>query len=241
MQFLFKIIKSAPVRDEGQLLSLRQIDQPVPQNPLEEEELSPEELISLARREAEQLVDAARKQAEQIMKEAQKEAELQGHSIKEQARQQGWQEGIDSSEAEADQIREQARQVLGQAWEIHRQTIDKMEGEVVDLALAIARRVVMAQLSVEPGTVMEIVREAVESVKNRPLVNIYVSEMDLEIIEKDKNKLLQGLPGKVELNILADAKVQPGGCRIETDQGQVDATMETRWREMIKSLYGLEE
>lgn len=239
---MFKVIKSAPIKEEGQVLSLRQVNLPVPEVAAPEDEtVSPEELIKLAREEAEKLLTAARFQAEQVISRAQEQAEQQGHSIREQAQQQGWQEGIAAAEAEAEQIRIQARQVLNQAREIYLKTIDGMEVEMVDLALAIARRIVMAQLSVEPRTVMEIVREAVDSVKNRPVVNIYVSDMDLEIIESGRNKLLQGLPGKVELNILADSRIQPGGCRIETDQGQVDATMENRWQEMIKALYGREE
>ena len=63
----------------------------------------------------------------------------------------------------------------------------------------------------------------------------------LMVSKREKNVLNHGLPGKVAMNILVDNDITPGGYRIETDQGQVDATLETRWQEVFKVLYGKEE
>jgi flagellar assembly protein FliH len=35
---------------------------------------------------------------------------------------------------------------------------------------------------------------------------------------------------------VSDPSVQPGGCRIETPQGEIDATVATRWRRVISTL-----
>ncbi|WP_003544023.1 FliH/SctL family protein [Desulfotomaculum nigrificans] len=236
---MFKVIKSAPVEKSDHILPLRQL--PVKAVGEGEASLSPEELLHQAKRQAADILNQARAQAAEILQQARSEAELQARQIKEQAKESGWQEGIHAAETEAEKIREQARQVLGQAREVYRQTLEQMESDIVDLAVDIAERVVMAQLAVEPQTIMQIAQEALELVKNRPVVTIYVSEADLAIIESNRARLLHGLPGKVELNILVDNMVQPGGCRVETDQGQVDATLETRWQETIKALYGQEE
>lgn len=238
MRYLFKVIKSAPVNQADQVLSLRQLSLP---SSVEDSTPTPEELLMTAKHQAEEMIARAKHEAIQIVEQAKAEAELIARQIKEQAKQEGWQEGISASEDEAERIRQQAREVLQQAREIYRHTLNKMEPEIVDLAVDIAERVVMTQLAVEPQTVMEIARECMELVKNRPLVNIYVNHADLHIVEEGKNQLLQGLPGKVELNILVDNGVKPGGCLIETDQGQVDATMDTRWQEVLKALYGQEE
>ncbi|SHF37314.1 flagellar assembly protein FliH [Desulforamulus putei DSM 12395] len=235
---MFRVIKSAPVDQADQVLPLRQLSLP----PSEESgHPTPEELLMMARQQAAEMIARARREAAEIIEQARAEAALSARQIKEQARQDGWQEGITASEKEAEEIRRQAREVLFQAQDTFRHTLEKMESEIVDLAVDIAERVVMTQLAVEPQTVMEIARECMELVKNRPLVNIYVNHADLAIIEQGKNQLLQGLPGKVELNVLVDNGIKPGGCRIETDQGQVDATLETRWQEVLKALYGREE
>ncbi|AEG59514.1 FliH/SctL family protein [Desulforamulus ruminis] len=236
---MYKIIKSAPVQEQDQILSLRELSCSKPDE--EVEPVSPEEVLSRASQQANEIISKAQLEADDILRRSLAEAEKQAEQIKEEARQSGWQEGIHSAQTEADRIREEAREVLNQAKEAYRQMLDKLEMEVVDLAVDIAERVVMVQLSVEPQTIMQIAREALEVVKNRPLVTIYVNDADQAMVEKGRSQLLQGLPAKVELNILVDNGVQPGGCRVETDQGQVDATLETRWQEALKALYGREE
>ena len=95
--------------------------------------------------------------------------------MREQAKQAGWQEGITASQAEAEKIRQQASDVLRQSKEIYRQTLGKMEAEIVDLAVDIAERVVLTQLAVEPRTIMEIARGCMDMVITKPLVILYVN------------------------------------------------------------------
>lgn len=237
MQSLYRVIKSAPVQEQDQVLALREISLTLVKHG-EIKTVTPEDILQQANEQAKDILQQAEEQAAQLLHRSLAEAERKAQQIKEEARQAGWQEGIHASESEAEKIRDQARGVLQQAQEVYRKTLNKMESEIVDLAVDIAERVVMAQLSVEPQTVMQIAREAVEIVKNRPVVTIYVNDADLIILENGRVLLLQGLPPKVELHLLVDNAVQPGGCRIETDQGQVDATLETRWQEVIKALYG---
>ena len=238
MPSLSKIIKGAPVEQADHVVPLRQLALATTE---EEPTVTPQELLAIARQQAEEMVTKAKQEAAQILQQAKAEAETKAKHLQEQAKKDGWQEGIVASEAEGEKIRRQASEVLVQAQQIYSDTLDSMETEIVDLAVDIAERVVLAQLAVEPRTVMEIAKECMELIKNRPLVNIYVNHVDYQMVDEDKNELLQGLPGKVELHILADNGISPGGCRIETDQGQVDATLETRWQEVLKALYGREE
>lgn len=239
---MFKVIKGAAVEGQGQLIPLKELALPFIE---EADQVPPEELLATARRQAEEIIarakQEAKQEAERLLTEAQTEAEAMAQQLKEQAKQTGWQEGITASQAEAAKIRQQASDILRQAKEIYQQTLDKMEAEIIDLAVDMAERVVMTQLAVEPHTIMEIARECINFIKNKPLVNLYVNNVDYHMVQEGKNELLQGLPGKVEMNILADNGITPGGCRIETDQGTVDATLETRWQEVLKALYGKEE
>lgn len=240
MQFLFKIIKSASVDQTDQMLPLRELALK-PEKVEEEPTITPEELLFLAKQQAEEMIAKAKAEASLILHQAKEQAVIEAQQLREQAKEAGWQEGIHAAEEEAESIRQQARDVLRQAEDIFNHNLDQMEPQIVELAVDIAERVMMTQLAVEPRTIMEIAKECIELVKNRPIINIYVNQVDIGMVEEGKNQLLQGLPGKVELNILADNGLEPGGCRFETDQGQVDATLETRWQEAIKALYGQEE
>ncbi|ABO50916.1 Flagellar biosynthesis/type III secretory pathway protein-like protein [Desulforamulus reducens MI-1] len=238
---MFKVIKGAPIEEVAWLIPLKELPPPPSEEVNQEKQLSPEEIMVLAQQQAAEMINRAKQEAKQIIQQTQSKAEAEARQMREQAKQAGWQEGITASQAEAEKIRQQASDVLRQSKEIYRQTLGKMEAEIVDLAVDIAERVVLTQLAVEPRTIMEIARECMDMVKNKPLVNLYVNHADYQMVQEGKNELLQGLPGKVEMNILVDNGITPGGCRIETDQGQVDATLETRWQEVFKVLYGKEE
>ncbi|GAB6180189.1 FliH/SctL family protein [Desulfotomaculum defluvii] len=236
---MFKVIKGAAIEEQGQLLPLKVFAPPPPSD--DTNQVSSEELLAIARKEAEEIIARAKQEADQLLRQTRAEAESMAQQLKEQAKQTGRQEGITASQTEAAKIRQQASDVLRQSREVYNQTLDRMETEIIDLAVDMAERVVMTQLAVEPHTIMEIARECMNLVKNRPLVNVYVNQADFQMVQEEKNELLQGLPGQVAMNILADNAITPGGCRIETDQGQVDATLETRWQEVLKALYGKEE
>ncbi|SHK30241.1 FliH/SctL family protein [Desulforamulus aeronauticus] len=237
-----RIIKDVALVQADQVLPLRELVL-VPVEEVVEEAAapSPEELLLLAKQQAEEMIAKAKEEANRILQQSREQAQIEAQQLKEQAQETGWQEGIHAAEDEAASIRQQAKDVLKQAGDIFNRTLDQMEPQIVELSVDIAERVVMTQLAVEPRTIMEIAKECIELVKNRPVITIYVNQVDFGMVEEGKNQLLQGLPGKVELNLLVDNGVQPGGCRFETEQGQVDATLETRWQEAIKALYGQEE
>ncbi|MCL6441023.1 MAG: flagellar assembly protein FliH [Thermoleophilum sp.] len=50
--------------------------------------------------------------------------------------------------------------------------------------------------------------------------------------------MLALLPARAELAVIADPAVVPGGCRVGTGQGMVDATLERRREELLRVLYG---
>ncbi|MBM3285472.1 MAG: hypothetical protein FJY81_06325 [Candidatus Aminicenantes bacterium] len=60
------------------------------------------------------------------------------------------------------------------------------------------------------------------------MIAIHLNPADLQEIQP------QFSDGRVEL--MPDANIQPGGCRIETDMGELDATLETQWEAVRKAI-----
>jgi flagellar assembly protein FliH len=36
--------------------------------------------------------------------------------------------------------------------------------------------------------------------------------------------------------VVENSQIEPGGCRLETSHGELDATLETRWKNVLESL-----
>lgn len=197
--------------------------------------LQTEEIASRARASAEEIIRQAQLACEQIKQEAYQNAFNQGQLEGSDA---GYREGMAKAKEETATMRAQAAQVLEQTEKIRSHTLEALEQEIIDLAREIAEKLLSAQLALDPGKVLQVAVESLHLVAERLNVVLYINPMELELVKSRKGELLGALPPRAELQVIADPSVQTGGCRVETEQGWVDATMETRRKELIKALYG---
>lgn len=228
-----KIIKGAAVEKNPFVLQIKSTLKKIntEEKAYLEEKLNAQ--IEEANRQAAETIEKARREAEKLLEQAEQEAE----ELKAKAQQQGYQDGLQQAAGEAEKIRRQAREVLQQAEEIRRQTLEQMEQEILNLAVEIAEKFVAAQLKLDPEMTVEVAKEAVQLVKDREQVIIYVNPGEVNIYMQKKEELKQALPEHTALNIIADPQVKPGGCLINTEQGMVDATADSRWQEIIKAVF----
>ena len=105
------------------------------------------------------------------------------------------------------------------------------EKELVELALTIARRVVRRELSVDPTTVLSLVRTCFDEYRRAEIHRVKVSPADFEVV----SAYFEENPAQ-NLEIQSDSEVSGGGAVFETSQGQLDARIETQLGEIE---YGL--
>lgn len=105
--------------------------------------------------------------------------------------------------------------------------------QVLDLAVEIARQVVRTHVEVQRDAVLPPLREAVALIIDQQAhPRVHLNPRDLELVrpELEADGLFRGC------RFIPDPAVAPGGCRIETHQGEVDAQLATRWRRVLASL-----
>ena len=105
------------------------------------------------------------------------------------------------------------------------------EGEMVALSLAVARRIVHRELHVDPTTVLAIVRACLQEFDRVEIQCLTVSPEDLEAVAAHFRE--NPVPN---LKLVADPSVSRGGAVFQTNQGELDARIETQLQEIE---YGL--
>lgn len=120
-------------------------------------------------------------------------------------------------------------QVASAVAELDGRTADRL----LDLALDIAATVVGSELRQRRDLLIPIIHEALETVAgghNHPTV--YLSPADHEWLRAaaDQDARLHGC------RLLVDAALPSGGCRIETAQAVVDASLRSRWNHVLQAL-----
>lgn len=113
---------------------------------------------------------------------------------------------------------------------------DKCEKEIIKLILAIAKKAVYEEISQNSSKIIEsVVGDALNKVKENKILRVYVSPEDAEKLKAMKTDRVT-VDGE-EYEMITDADISRGGCRVVTDCGGVDSRVETRWGE-IASAFG---
>lgn len=205
----------------------------VPPEPEPEPGPDPEVLLREARALAE--TQGRREGMEQGHEQGLREGREAGHQEGLAAgREAGFQEGLA-------QGREQARQealqlhALANACGASVAALEAQMGQaLLTLALDIAGQVLRTTLAEQPETMLAAVREVlhVNPAATSGTLRLWVHPADLELVRLHlADDLREG-----NWRVLADESIVRGGCRAETPYGDIDATLQTRWRRIAASL-----
>jgi len=104
---------------------------------------------------------------------------------------------------------------------------------LLNLAFTIARQVVRREVSVQRDALLPVAREAVSMIIDQHAhPRVFVNPQDFALLraELEADGLFKGC------RFIADARIARGGCRVETAQGEIDATLGTRWERVLAAL-----
>jgi flagellar biosynthesis/type III secretory pathway protein FliH len=112
------------------------------------------------------------------------------------------------------------------------------EQKVLRIACGIAGRVVRRELAIDDAVISRTIRELVPLVGRCPSVRLHLHPADADTLAREKGVLeqLRQTVGRVDL--VPDPALERGGCRLETESGQLDAEIETQLRRIEEELAG---
>jgi flagellar assembly protein FliH len=102
------------------------------------------------------------------------------------------------------------------------------EHDTVQLAIAIARRVLHRELSTDSEAILGLVMAASQKLTARETHRLRVSPSDAAAIQEHRSRL--ELP--LALEIVSDASLSPGSAIFETSRGELDASIGTQLAEI---------
>lgn len=112
----------------------------------------------------------------------------------------------------------------------------KCEKEMVELSLAIAKKVIQRETVIKEDGVLECLRAALKSVVAGGQIAIRVNPKDLDVVNSARVELIRLHGGIKGMSIDPDETISRGGCAISTNFGEVDATIETALYEVEEKL-----
>ncbi len=157
------------------------------------------------------------------------------------ARQAGYQDGYRDGLAALENFKQQfAAQATAQVGTLldafDRQLADmdeRLAGTLARTTLQLAREVVRCELVTNPALVARVAADALAAVMlSAKHITVLAHPQDLPLIAEGAEESLNARGAR----LLADAGIQRGGVRIDSDVGRIDAGIERRWKQVAEGL-----
>jgi len=177
-------------------------------------------------------LDVVRNQAAQIVARANDEAA----EIRRRAEEQGRKAAMQAAEATVKSKLDAQLQTLVPALskaiediKLAKQSwLANWESSALRLSAAIAERIVRRELVKQPEISVDLVREALELATGAGRVTLRLNPADFAALSAKAKELAGQMSKLAPTDIVADAKVTPGGCIVNTEFGEIDQRLESQ-------------
>ncbi|MEN6625618.1 MAG: FliH/SctL family protein [Candidatus Sumerlaeia bacterium] len=183
-------------------------------------------MAEAAEQEARRTIEEARREAEKIQREAWHAGFEQGEKAGERLALQKIQPAVDAFAKLIDSISNDRASL-----------VRKHEQELIRIAFLIAAKVVQAEIDRNDETIAQTVQAALTKVTANQHVRVRVAPQDLQLIQNNLRTCAPAGWSEDRIAIEADETVHRGGCKVLTEAGTIDATIENQLRTLKENLW----
>jgi len=102
------------------------------------------------------------------------------------------------------------------------------EAALVKVVFLIAKKIAMRDLEENRDAVWEILQHVIQEFQNDERLVVRLNAADLAFLETLQEKSGQKFESLKRIKFITDDNIKPGGCLIDTEYGNVDATLDER-------------
>lgn len=194
--------------------------------------------------EGRQHLDQSRRQAEQILADAKAEAE----SLRLEARQRGYKDGLDQAAIDADSRLQTAaidraqsgldlvQSALDQLQETHQQWMDAYAQSLTAMTMAATRRIVGRELTFDPQLIVSWAKQAVQSTRAASRLTVAVHPETLALIGQSLDNLLASPDFPEQSFVEPDESVGPTEIVVRQSGGEIHAGLNAQLKRLEELL-----
>ncbi|MBO6738855.1 MAG: hypothetical protein JJ916_03255 [Phycisphaerales bacterium] len=199
-------------------------------------------LIESANKKAFEIVRDAKQERDRLIGSASEQGHAEGHDAGyQEGFEKGRQEGIEQARQEHAEVLEQLIAMWGDQLGVFEQRRDEMlessRVQVVELAAAIASRVVRRTIELDPSIVTTEIESVLSAVTEPTRLVIAVHPDDAELARKELPSLIERFAHCEHAQITTDPSLPRGSCVAKTPGGgRLDASVSTQLNRIIDAL-----
>ena len=183
---------------------------------------------------SDEIISTARNQAKTFEHDTREKLKVEAEQVREEAKQQGYEQAIKEAQLEADGIIQEANDIKQDAINEKEEMLANVEPEMVNLMIDILDHLIGVEKETNKKTITTLIKSGLARANPSGKITIHVSPEDYPAV--DKNDLFQELDTMAELEVIEDPSVRKAGCIIETEIGTIDSSLDTQYKALRKNL-----
>jgi len=173
-----------------------------------------------------EIVAAARAEAERIRREAFESGYAEGRE-----------EGVRQGGSEIETALSFLKRLAADLAEQEQQALKQLEPELIKLAVAVAKKIIGKEMSVDREIVKRCIARAIEKIVEREKLVVYVHPADMPVVLEYKENLIEMFDGIKTIEVVASENgISPGGCTVETELVRANGQIEAQLDEVLQGL-----
>jgi len=148
---------------------------------------------------------------------------------------QGERVGVEAGGKRAEAMLRRVAQTIEELSALKTSLLAQTERQTVQLALALARKIVHREISLDPELVAAMAHVALERLGDATPATIRLHPDDYTVVTRDSERW-----SSRQVRLLSDPSVTRGGCYVESEFGSIDASLERQFDELSRGLFGEE-
>lgn len=204
---------------------LQHIEFPKPPRERAEESRVATNVLVDAQAQAEQIVADARTAARTMLAQARDVIAGEREQAIQRGHAEGRAEGVAQADAEMSGLVQTCERIALEVANERARALELYEPDVVELAIAVASRIVNASLDVSPELVVEACRGAMRKAFHRENLQVLAHPEDLARLRAAGPQLASELGGVEHLDFVEERRMTPGSVVVRTPAGEIDGTI----------------
>jgi flagellar biosynthesis/type III secretory pathway protein FliH len=149
---------------------------------------------------------------------------------------QGEKAGMELGEKRFDSIVKSFSEVLEFLGRLKEESYQKNEQDMIELVLAIARRIIQKEVSADGSIISRMISSALKYVTDQERIKVKLNPSDLEFAGQYRGEMIKEMGGMKNITFESDEGIVRGDAVIESNRGIIDAGIGKHLQEVEKAL-----
>ena len=152
-------------------------------------------------------------------------AKEEANSIREAAAKEGYQQGIDAAKDDIESLKDAMEDFFSAKQNVY----DEIAPDVLEISLDIAKKIIKKEMSENPEILLENIKEILKGLsKEESKIVLKVNPSQASMLKQQMPEAISMAGLEAKVIIIPDEDTMEGGCMLTTDNGVIDATIETQ-------------